>query len=247
MENFSPPAIIGEQQAGRSAQVRKQLMVLNMDLNQRTFDLAELLVEAADNDMYHTWGYTSIGDYAEKELNIKERKAQYLVRIVKTCAAVGIRREHYEMAGISKLREITRLTPDNCYFNPETKTPEPLDDHIRRLISIADTVSSHYISEEIRRLMGQTGGNRPITKMMSWTEDTYNNVILPAQELARKRLGSAKRDEHGNAVEYTDSVVEEVIHADFLSDPNNQPEEETVTMEEALGTSKTLAVPTEEA
>ena len=78
------------------------------------------------------------------------------------------------------------------------------------------------ILDEVRRLMGQTGENRPVTKMMQWTESTYLNVILPAQELARRRLGSAGRDKDtGNAVEYSDSVVEEVIHAEFLADPNN--------------------------
>ena len=83
-----------------------------------------------------------------------------------------------------------------------------------------------------------------MTKMMSWTEDTYNNVILPAQELARRRLGSAKRDENGNAVEYTDSVVEEMIHAEFLADPNNQPEPYQVVTEDEAALS-TYSIPTE--
>jgi hypothetical protein len=93
--------------------------------------------------------------------------------------------------------------------------------------------------------MGQTGGNRPVTKMMSWTEDTYNNVILPAQELARKRLGSAKTDENGNAVEYTDSVVEELIHAEFLVDPNNQPESEELVSETDEFSAKPIEIPME--
>lgn len=225
MEDLNPPAIIGESIAGRAAQVRKQLMVLTMDLNQHTFDLADLLTEAADNNMYRIWRYDSIGEYANKELGIKERKAQYLIRITQVCRAVGAKRSEYETVGVSRLREITRLDPDGSFFNPETKTPEALSEHVIRLITNAEQMTGTQITEEIRRLMGQTGGNRPVTKMMSWTEDTYNRVILPAQELARKRLGSAKRDEQGNAVEYTDSVVEEVIHADFLADPNNQPEE----------------------
>ncbi len=238
------PAIQGEAIAGRAAQVRKQLMVLTMDLNQSTFDLAELLAEASDNEMPRAWGYSSIGEYAEKELGIKERKSQYLIRIVKVCKAVCLKRADFETVGVSKLREITRLEPNGSFFNPETKSPEPLSGHIVHLIQEAENMTGSQILDEVRRLMGQTGGNRPITKMMSWTEDTYNKVILPAQELARKRLGSAKRDEQGNAVEYTDSVVEEVIHSEYLSDPNNYPEDEPLTTEE-LDLPKFIEIPTE--
>lgn len=242
--NLSPPSIIGEQTAGRATAVRKRLMMLVGDIAEHTLDLAELLAEASENNMYRTWGYSSIGEYAEQELNLKERKSQYLVRIITVCRDVEVSRKEFEQVGISKLREITRLDTQGSFFNPETKEAEPLKDHIVRLIANAEGMTGAQIQEEINRLMGRTGGNRPVTKMMSWTEDTYNNVIVPAQELARKRLGSAKRDEQGNAVEYTDSVVEEVIHASFLVDPNNQPEEEEITMEGILGR-EPIIIPTE--
>jgi hypothetical protein len=245
MEDLNPPAIIGEQVAGHAAQVRKQLMVLTMDLNQSTFDLADLLTEAAEAHLYTVWGYASIGEYANKELSIKERKAQYLIRITQVCKAVGVSRFNFEPAGISKLREITRLDPQGSFFNPETKAPEALSEHIVRLITNAEQMTGTQITEEVRRLMGQTGGNRPVTKMMSWTEDTYNRVILPAQELARKRLGSAKRDENGNAVEYTDSVVEEVIHAEFLADANQYEPDTEFYIEPDSDTSEPLPIPTE--
>jgi len=233
--NLNPPAIVGEAQAGRAAAVRKRLMMLVGDINENTFDMAELLAEAEDGSLFKGWGYDTIYEYGEVELGLKERKIQYLVRIVGVCKAVGIKRADYEAAGVSKLREITRLDPNGSFFNPETKTPEPLNEHIVRLITDAEQYTGKELLEEVRRLMGQTGGNRPVTKMMSWTEDTYNNVILPAQELARKRLGSAKTDENGNAVEYTDSVVEELIHAEFLVDPNNQPEPEAIEVEGEYG------------
>jgi hypothetical protein len=245
LTDLNPPAIVGEQVAGRAAHVRKKLMMLVGDVNEATFDMAELLYEAVEGNLPQQWGYDDIYDYGETELGLKERKIQYLVRIVTVCTAVGLKRESYEPAGVSKLREITRLDPQGSFFNPETKTPEPLNEHIVDLITDAEKYTGKELLEEVRRLMGQTGGNRPVTKVMSWTEDTYNNVIVPAQELARKRLGSAKRDEQGNAVEYTDSVVEELIHVEFLVDPNNQPEPEEITMEEVLGVPKPFDIPME--
>ena len=238
------PVIIGEREAGRSTQVRKKLMMIVGDISENTFDLAELLVEAEDGNLPQQWGYDNIYDYGETELGLKERKIQYLTRIIKVCKAVGISRNNFEPAGVSKLREITRLNPEGSFFNTETKEPEALNEHIVRLITDAEKYTGKQLLEEVRRLTGQIGGNRPVTKMMSWTEDTYNNVILPAQELARRRLGSAKRDENGNAVEYTDSVVEEMIHAEFLADPNNQPEPYQVVTEDEAALS-TYSIPTE--
>lgn len=244
--DLNPPAIVGEREAGRAATVRKKLMMLVGDVNEATFDMAELLYEAVEGNLPQQWGYDDIYDYGETELGLKERKIQYLVRIVTVCTAVGLGRPAYEQAGVSKLREITRLDPDGSYFNPETKTPEPLNEHIVDLIADAEKYTGKQLLEEVRRLRGQTGGNRPVTKMMSWTEDTYNKVIVPAQELARRRLGSASRDAAtGNAVEYSDSVVEEVIHAEFLVDPNNQPEPEEAIVESDEFSAKPLEIPTE--
>lgn len=242
----NPPAIVGEQQAGRAAQVRKKLMMLVGDINENTFDMAELLAEASDGNLPQQWGYDDIYDYGEIELGLKERKIQYLVRIVQVCKAVGLKRENYESAGVSKLREVTRLNPEGSFFNPETKTPEPLNEHIVRLIAHAEEYTGKQLLDEVRRLMGQTGGNRPVTKMMQWTEDTYNRVIVPAQELARMRLGSAARDAAtGDAVEYSDSVVEEVIHAEFLADENNYPEPETPVVESDEFSARPIEVATE--
>lgn len=246
LTDLNPPAIVGETQAGRAATVRKRLMMIVGDINESTFDLAELLNEAVEGNLPQQWGYSDIYDYGETELGVKERRVQYLVRIVSVCNAVGLKRKDYEPAGVSKLREITRLNPDESYFNANTKTSEPLNEHIVRLVTDAEQYTGKQLLDEVRRLMGQTGGNRPVTKMMQWTEDTYNHVILPAQELARKRLGSAARDAAtGNAVEYSDSVVEEVIHSEYLVDPNNYPETEEPIAESDEFSAKPIEIATE--
>lgn len=243
--DLNPPAIVGECEAGRAATVRKRLMMLAGGIEENTFDMAELLAEAVAGSLPQHWGYDDIYDYGAQELGLKERKIQYLVRIVQVCRVVGISRKDYAPAGVSKLREITRLDPKGAFFNPETKESEPLNEHIITLITDAEKHTGKELLEEVRRLRGEIGENRPVTKMMQWTESTYLNVILPAQELARRRLGSAGRDKDtGNAVEYSDSVVEEVIHADFLSDSNNYPEPEQVATEDEAAL-QTYNVPTE--
>lgn len=229
LQNLSPPAIIGEVVAGRAAYVRKQLMVLMGDIERRTFDLAELLLEAQDGSLYRTWGYDDIYDYASQELGLKERRSQYLIRIVKVCRAVDVARAVYQEVGVSKLRDITRLNPEASFWNAETKALEPVAAHIIRLIDKADDMSGDQIEEEVRRLMGQTGENRPVMRSYSVTQSAWDNTIKPAMELARRRLGSARRDEEtGNAVDYSDGVVEEMIHAEFLADENNYPEEQLI-------------------
>ena len=48
--------IVGEQIAGRSAQVRRSLMAMVANLSTNTFDLAALLHEARENNYPTAWG-----------------------------------------------------------------------------------------------------------------------------------------------------------------------------------------------
>ena len=226
----SPPAIIGEAVAGRSASVRKQLLLLTQDIKERTFDLAELLTEASDGGLYTQWGYTSLGSYAEQELGVKERKAQYLVKIIKTCTAVGLRRSDFERIGVSKLRTICTLNPEGSWFNPESKTNEPLEEHIVDLIAQADDLSQDEVTERVLVLKGMVGGDRPVVRSFSMTQDAWTNVVQKAMERVRMKLGSAGRDDDGKAREYGDGAVLECICADFLA--GDEQEAETIPMEE---------------
>jgi hypothetical protein len=56
----------------------------------------------------------------------------------------------------------------------------------------------------------------------------YTDVIKPAFELIRRRLGSQGRDTEGQAVEFSDGVVLECICAEVLSDVHNQTEDVTI-------------------
>src|SRR5450631_1846686 len=134
---MEPIAIYGEEVAGKSAALRKHMQTLAADLNLHTFDLAEAFLQAQESHSYIEWGFESLGNYAAVELGIKQRRAQYLARIVRVCRECGVTRADYEPVGITKLREITSLNPGGTYFNRETHLHEPMVDHIVRLIAEA--------------------------------------------------------------------------------------------------------------
>ena len=216
--------IVGEQVAGRAAEVRLELKRASSDANRSEFDLADLLFEAQEHGYPQRWGYASVLDYAYKELGMKKRRAQYLTRITKVCRAVGLTRRQYEPAGRSKLREIVRLDPEGTFFNRETRANEPLEDHIVRLVLDSDTLTYDKVKAEVARLLGQTGKDARVVRSYSTDLSSWDNVISLAIEKARRYLGSQGRDDEGNAKEYSEGVCYEMICAAFNADPNYEPQ-----------------------
>ena len=216
--------IVGEQVAGRAAEVRLELKRASSDANRSEFDLADLLFEAQEHGYPQRWGYASVLDYAYKELGMKKRRAQYLTRITKVCRAVGLTRRQYEPAGRSKLREIVRLDPEGTFFNRETRANEPLEDHIVRLVLDSDTLTYDAVKAEVARLLGQTGKDARVVRSYSTDLASWENVISRAIEKARRYLGSQGRDDEGNAKDYSEGVCYEMICAAFNADPNYEPQ-----------------------
>lgn len=212
--------IVGENIAGRSATVRKTLQSLASYSNANLLDMAELLYEAQQNNYCHTWGYPSLPEFAEKELGMKPRRAQYLSRIVLVYKAVGLERKNVEHVHISKLREIARLKPESYFFNLDTRANEPLEEHIVKLFLDADELSLQKVKDEVARLLGQVGPDRRVVRSFSTTQSAWDNVFVPAMEKIRRRLGSENRDDAGNAKEYSDGVVYEMMAAEINADPN---------------------------
>ena len=224
--------IVGEAIAGRSAHVRKELARMVSSLNVSTFDMVVLLAEAQENNYPQRWGFSSTLEYGAKELGLKKRKTLYLTRIGRVTKAVGLKRNQYEPAGVSKLREITVLDPEGSYWNNDEKVSEQLDEHIVRLILDHDKMTVQQVHDEVLRLQGRTGPDRPVMRTTSYPRSVWENVIKPARELARRLLGSSGRDAEGNAKEYSDGAVDEVIYAAFLADVNNAEDPGEVAKEE---------------
>ena len=225
---MDPVAIHGEAVAGHAAMIqalRKRMLLLSTDLTRNTFDLAEAFLEAQESHCYAEWGFDSLGDYASLELGIKHRKAQYLARIVKVCRECGVSRKDYEPVGVTKLREITTLDPGSTFYNPDTKTHEPMTDHIVRLIAEAPENTSVEVDQEVARLKGMTGDNAMVIRSYKVTKSCWENVVSRCFEAIRRRLGSAGRDGTGQAKEYSDGSVIECLCAEWNSDPRNFLEE----------------------
>ena len=225
MTTNNPVVSIGEPVAGQAATLRKRMRILAADLTKHTCDLAEAFLQAQETRCYAEWGFESLGDYAELELGVKPRKAQYLARIARVCRDCGVARKDYEPVGVTKLREITRLDLGVTYYNADEKTHESMVDHIVRLIAEAPENSTVEVEEEVARLKGQTGENAMVHRGYKITLSCWDNVIAPCFESIRKRLGSAGRDGTGAAREYTDGNVVECLCAEYNADPRNFMEE----------------------
>ena len=67
--------------ANEAERIRSEIMEVKDQLKEGFWRLAELLWEVFDKNHYLKWGYDKWTDYAERELEMRPRKAQYLVSI----------------------------------------------------------------------------------------------------------------------------------------------------------------------
>lgn len=223
METGLVPAtvqIVGEQIAGESAKVKKELEKLLKSLNKSTFDVADLLHKVKKFGYFRP-EFDTFAEYL-KTLDIKQRKSQYLERITDVMEQVNIERNTYEPLGIAKLRDITSLDPNSIWKNPTTGAETPMKDFIVEFVNEGATMSQKEIQEHVRTLKGFTGDNDIVNKTFGWVRSTFENVIEKALELAKRHIGSVGRDpETGNAIDPSDSRAMEVIAIEYLNDPTN--------------------------
>jgi hypothetical protein len=225
MDPLNVPAIHGEQVAGQEASIRRDLLRLTTDINVHTFDVAELLFHVHESRLYLKWNFEKFADYAEQELGLKVRKAEYLSRIVRVMNTCGIKRSDYEPAGVTKLRQITTLNPEENFFNAIEKTHTPMVELITNLVAEAPELSALEVEVEVARLKGQTGENAMVLRNYKVTLSAWENVITRCYESVRMKLGSAGRDGTGAAIDYSDGKVIETLCAEWNADPRNFLEE----------------------
>src|ERR1017187_2498925 len=90
--------------------VRKKIAEIKKSMSGHLFDLGELLKEIRDGGYHMTWGFANFGEWLiTSGLDMKERNAYYLIKIVEMGVALGIPRETLEQVKVSKLREIATL------------------------------------------------------------------------------------------------------------------------------------------
>jgi hypothetical protein len=226
MGTMTPAVVVGEAIAGESAKVRKSLEKLIQSVNKSTFDIGELLFTIKRHGFHNTWGFTTFQEYVDT-LDIKARKAQYLVRIVDVMDQVKVKREDYEPLGVAKLREITSLDPTATYTNPQTKEETPMSNFIIGFVEKGGQMPLEEVKQHVRTLKGLTGENELVWLNFCLKKAAVDETVRPALELAKANIGTVGKDAEGNAIDASDGRALEAIAVEFLNDPANNvlPEE----------------------
>jgi hypothetical protein len=223
---MSETILVGDLVAGESTHVRNQLERLIHNFDKSLFDIGELLYKVRRSGFYQSWGFSTFKEYVES-LNFKERRAQYLTRIVSVMAELGINRPEYESLGIAKLREITSLDPNGTWTNPQTGEVTQLRDWIAGLVDRGEDMTLDELKQHIRTLKGLVGENDLVWENFCVKRSVRDNVVEPAKELARRNIGSTGKDEEGISKDASGGACLEVWCVEYLNNPANNVLEET--------------------
>lgn len=234
--------IVGEIEAGRAAQVKRQINKLIATTNSNTFDLAYLLHESKTKNFYNGWGFESWSKWAKSLAGLTYTKSYYLVRIIENMKAAGLEREQFEPVGRTKLRMISKLKPDTEYKG----TPVSL--LIRELTLKAVHMTPEEVQNEVNTILGLTEDESMVWLNIKIKVLARDNVVKPALALAKKHMGSLPPDEEGVAKDPSDGAALEMICANFLADPNfNVPDAATTPDPNQTPTEETDALADAEA
>jgi hypothetical protein len=85
-------------------------------------------------------------------------------------------------------------------------------------------MSLEDVQQAVDKLQGKTGDDAMVWLNISMKKAARDNVVLPAIEVAKLHLGTSGVDDDGKAKDASDGRAVEVICADFMSDPNNNPQ-----------------------
>ena len=219
--------IVGAVEAGERAEVQKALKRLIRQVNENTFDIAELLYKAKEKHLYTEPTFI---EFAIK-MGIKKRKAEYLERLARVMALSNISREEYEPIGIAKLRVITRLNPltkegaVNMYTNTVTQESFPMADYVVGLVEQAKAgATAEALEKGVRVLLGEVGENDMVWRNFRLPRSVDENTIAPALEKAEINIGDVGVDEEGIAKKVSDWRKLEVVCVEYVNDKSTDPE-----------------------
>lgn len=221
----SPPAIYGSAVAGVAQvseveAVRNKLEHLVAHLEKSTFDVAELLYTVKTQKPYLGWGFNTYKEYT-RSIGLKDRKADYLPKIVEVMSATGVPRTQYEPLGMVRLREISSLDPNGVWKNPNTNVETPMKEFIVGLVEKGEAISMEDLKQSIRTLKGFIGENDLVCRHFWFTRLTSDSVIDPALELARRNLGSSGKDDDGTSKDASEGACAEAWAVEYLNNPAN--------------------------
>ncbi len=197
----------------RAIEVRTKIDALRVNMFDGLLDIAELLAEARRGDYHIHYGFPRFGDWVEQGsgLDMSERTAYYLIKIVENAKLLGISREELRAAKLSKLKEIFSLDA------------EVHGDEIKLLVGEAKESSLDDIRTKVQKIKSG-GGEEPFVFLtIKVPMSVKENYIDPAFELIRRQYGDRK-DAAGNPVDITSGVCMEYLCQAFVQDQNNYGE-----------------------
>jgi hypothetical protein len=94
--------------------MREQVVKAKDNWEKSYIDLARCIWDIHKDKLYDAWGYASMQEYCERELDFHYRRAMFMVDIYGTAQLFGISLDRLDKIGWSKARELTKvLTLDN--------------------------------------------------------------------------------------------------------------------------------------
>jgi hypothetical protein len=141
--------------------------------------IADLLYEAWDNKYYRHWGYSNFHSFAEKELDIKGRKADFLVSTAKTLKRLGIPWDKVEHIGWRKLGTIA------SQMNEENH---------EELLELAEKNTQHQLAHIMRaKREGTEIVADPPKRLMVELPEEEHSIVQTAIEEAMKLDGVSSK------------------------------------------------------
>jgi len=194
-------------------------------------DMGELLAEVHDGGYHLTWGFQNFGLWLEQSgIDLSERAAYYLIKIVQTGKKLEIPRDTMESVKLSKLREIARLDADKH------------GKRIKQLIEkcVPDGEGHEMSLEDVRvNVQKILGGSDKIDVFVYITlkvsKQTKEEVIDPAIEIVKAQYGDVT-DSQDNVVEMTPGRAIELICAEYLNGAEKDAEAKAASEEGEVDT-----------
>ena len=143
-------------------------------------EMSELLYEAWEYQYHKTLGYDSFQDYTEDRLDVKGRKASFMVQIAKTLKRLNIPWKDVQEVGWRKTAVIAPLlTHDNA----------------QKWIEEAKVTPLAHLSEKVKASkQGREISDEPPIRMTIQLDQDENTIVQAAIEYAKRH-----EDAHSNS------------------------------------------------
>ena len=156
----------------RSEIVLERLSELSKRVVHDFCEMSELLHEAWEYQYHKSLGYDSFQDYAEEQLDVKGRKAAFMVQIAKTLKRLGIPWEDVQEVGWRKTAAIASiLNKDNA----------------QQWIKEAKETPLAHLSEKVKALkQGREISEEPPIRMTIQLDQDENTIVQAALDFAKR-------------------------------------------------------------